>query len=109
LKLRKEERQETVEAALLELIETRQLFLPFEPGFIQCDDDLWKLFGRGLEEEGVREGGGVEGGGGSGGKLHMSTLARRLEGRWRGQRKGWWAWLKMKERVEQKEHFGLLD
>lgn len=80
-----------MEAALLELIETRQLFLPFEPGFIQCDDDLWKLFGRGLEEEGGREGGEVEGGGGgSGGKLQVSTLARRLEGRRRrGQRKRW--------------------
>ncbi|GAB5036067.1 Hypothetical protein NocV09_03300480 [Nannochloropsis oceanica] len=94
LRLRKEERQETVEAALLGLIATRQLFLHSEPGWIQCDDDLWRLFGRGLEEERTEEerggggGGGGKGGGGGGeeddgegrsGKLHVSTLASRLE------------------------------
>ena len=69
-----------MEAALLELIETRQLFLPLEPGWIECDDDLWKLFERGLEKEGSKEEGG-EGGGQGSGKLHVSSLARRLEGR----------------------------
>lgn len=84
LQLRKEERQETVEAAMMELIDSRQLFLPLEPGWIRCNDDLWKLFGRGLEEEGRKEEGGGGGGPGSG-KLHVSTLARRLIGRRRGR------------------------
>ena len=69
LHLRKEERQETIEAALLELVSARQLQAPRQPGWIVCDEELCRLFGL---QEGVEEGSAAS-------KVHLSSLAERLE------------------------------